>query len=115
EYFPDMVQRFRLRCSQPPSGRREPRPVISARGHLTGFILKACRTSTVCQLGEPRFPLGPNVNSPTLVLAGLYRPFGVVSSILETLHGLGLVHLIRLGEFSDALLVSVRNLRKPLG
>jgi hypothetical protein len=39
----------------------------------------------------------------------------MVGSILETVHGLGLICLIRLGEFFDALLVSVRILRQPLG
>src|SRR5580658_9286340 len=52
---------------------------------------------------------------PALVLTRAHGPFRVVGSILETVHGPGLVCLIRLGEFSDALLVSVRSLRKPLG
>jgi len=38
----------------------------------------------------------------------------MVGSILETLNGLSLEHLIRLGELCDTLLISVRNLRKPL-
>ena len=64
---------------------------------------------------EPQLPRRRNGNPPSLVLTGLYRPFGVVASILDTLHDLGLVGLIRLGEFFHALLVNVRNLRKPLG
>jgi hypothetical protein len=52
---------------------------------------------------------------PPLVLMRAYGSFGMVAGILETLHGLSLVCLIRLGEFSDALFVNLCNLRKPLG
>ena len=44
----------------------------------------------------------------------VYRPLGVVASILNTLHGLSLVSLLRLGEFLYALFVNLRDLRKPL-
>src|ERR1035441_9878053 len=50
---------------------------------------------------------------PALVLTRAHGPFGVVGRILETLHGLGLECLIRLGEFLDALFVNLRSLRKP--
>jgi hypothetical protein len=39
----------------------------------------------------------------------------VVAGILDTLQGLSLVGLARLGEFFDALFVNLRSLRKPLG
>jgi len=51
---------------------------------------------------------------PALVLTSADGPFGVVAGVLDTLHGLGLEGLIRLGEFFDALHVSLRNGRKPL-
>jgi hypothetical protein len=52
---------------------------------------------------------------PVLVLMSAYGPFGVADSILDALDGLSLVGLTRLGEFPNALIVNLRNLRKPLG
>lgn len=54
-------------------------------------------------------------SAPALVLTRMHGPFGVVGGILKPVHRPGLVRLIRLGEFSDALLVSVCSLREPLG
>jgi hypothetical protein len=48
------------------------------------------------------------------VLTDPYGPFGVVAGVLDTLHDLRLVCLIRIGEFFDALYVSLRDWRKPL-
>jgi hypothetical protein len=52
---------------------------------------------------------------PALILARAYGPFGVVARILNTLHDFSLVCLLCFGEFFNALLVNLRDLRKPLG
>ena len=52
---------------------------------------------------------------PALVLMRECGLSGVVDGILDTLHGPSLVSLIRLVEFRGALLVNLRNLRKPPG
>ena len=46
---------------------------------------------------------------PALVLTRMHGPFGVVGSILETIHTSCLAGPIPLGEFSNTLLVSDRN------
>ena len=45
---------------------------------------------------------------PSLILMGAYWALGVVVGILDTFHDPGLVGLISVGEFFDALISSVR-------
>jgi hypothetical protein len=51
---------------------------------------------------------------PPTVLTRERGPFGTVAGILDALHGLRPVCLVRLGEFCDAFFVNLCNLRKPL-
>lgn len=44
-----------------------------------------------------------DVLCPALILMGVYWPLGVLVGILDTFHDPGLVGLIRVGEFFDAL------------
>jgi hypothetical protein len=45
---------------------------------------------------------------PAMVPLGVYWPLGVVVSILDTFHDPGLISLISVGEFFDALISSVQ-------
>jgi len=49
-----------------------------------------------------------------LILARAEWPFGMVASVLETLHDFGLICLLGFGEFSNVLLVNVRDLPESL-
>jgi hypothetical protein len=50
-----------------------------------------------------------------MILTGVYRPLGVVRSILDAADGLRLICLIRIGEFFDAFAGSICGFREALG
>jgi hypothetical protein len=49
-----------------------------------------------------------------MILTGVYRPLRVVSSILDAADNPRLICLIRIGEFFDAFVGGVRDLREAL-
>jgi len=51
---------------------------------------------------------------PAMIPIGVYWPLGVVVGILDTFHDPGLVGLISVGEFFDALISSVQMISEPL-
>jgi hypothetical protein len=49
-----------------------------------------------------------------MILTGVYRPLRMVSSILDAADNPRLICLIRIGEFFDAFVDGVRDLREAL-
>jgi len=71
-------------------------------------------TAATALLYSSFFPLRRNIFRPGSVLTRMYRPFRVVGSILGTADCLRLVGLIRIGEFFNAFVGGVCDLREAL-
>src|ERR1035437_9359825 len=87
---------------------RQDQPLSMANHRQSGPLIRGTRASRLFSA------LRRNFICPGMILTGVYWPLRVVSSILDAADNPRLICLIRIGEFFDAFVDGVRDLREAL-